>query len=301
MLMKIESEEDLVYILNSYKEIIELKLRESVDFLGPKSEVRDACEYALLNGGKRFRPILVFMIADALGYGVDVTPAALGIEYFHTASLIADDLPCMDNDDERRDVPTVHRKFGESIALLATYALISSGYACLAQNGVMIQSSGHPFSSLSDRLSILAIENVSFNTGLNGATGGQFMDLLPSQLSLEFIKEMIHKKTGCLFEISFVLGWLFGGGDPSKVERVKKASAHFGLAFQIADDIEDREQDRINHRAINIANAFGLEQSLIMFHEEIDHFYQIIKELSIDQSNLYQLAHSLSKKCEGFK
>lgn len=293
--MKIETEGDLVHTLNSYKEIIELKLRENLHLLGPKSEVRDACEYALLNGGKRFRPGLVYMVAHALGNNVDVTPAALGIEYFHTASLIADDLPCMDNDDERRNAPSVHRKFGETIALLSTYALISSGYACLAQNGKIIQSSKHPFSFLADRLSVLAIENVSFNTGLYGATGGQFMDLLPHDLSLEFIKEMIHKKTGCLFEISFVLGWLFGGGDPSKTEWVKRAAAHFGLAFQIADDLEDREQDRINKRSINIANVFGFEKAMIMFHEEIKHFSQIIKELNLDRGGLPLLVQFLSK------
>lgn len=285
-------------ILNPYRFLIEQKLRESVVLLGPKNEVRDACEYALLAGGKRFRPALVLMIAKALGFGVDVFPAAIGIEYFHTASLIADDLPCMDNDDERRNAPTVHRKFSESIALLSTYALISAGYACLAQNSRLLKSSKHPFASESDHLCVLALENVSFNTGLDGATGGQLMDILPSHLSLDFMKEVIHKKTGSLFEISFVLGWLFGGGDPSKIDLVKKAAAHFGLAFQIADDVEDREQDKVNKRSINMANVFGLEPAKKMFHEEMERFYQILIELKLNRGDLHDLGRLLVQSLE---
>lgn len=68
------------------------------------------------------------MVARALGYGLDVFEACLSVEYFHTASLIADDLPCMDNDDYRRSKPALHKQFGETIALLASYALISAGY-----------------------------------------------------------------------------------------------------------------------------------------------------------------------------
>src|SRR5688572_22103732 len=126
--MTLQTQISFTSILEPYKQLIEQKLRESIDQLGPKTTLRDACEYALFSGGKRFRPALVLMIANALGYEVDVLPAAMGIEFFHTASLIADDLPCMDNDDERRNKPTTHRLYGESTSLLATYALISAGY-----------------------------------------------------------------------------------------------------------------------------------------------------------------------------
>src|SRR5262245_27795239 len=94
-----------IHILTPYKQLIENGLQEQIEQIGPKSQLRDACEYALLNGGKRFRPALVLMIAKALGYETNVFPAAMGIEFFHTASLIADDLPCMDDDDKRREKP----------------------------------------------------------------------------------------------------------------------------------------------------------------------------------------------------
>ena len=174
----------------------------------------------------------------------DVSQAAMGIEFFHTASLIADDLPCMDNDDERRNKPTTHRVYGESAALLATYALISAGYACLAKNAHAIKHSRHPFAHQSDHLCVLALENATYNTGLCGATGRTILRFNTPNLSLPLIEEVIQKKTVTLFEISFVLGWLFGGGELNQLDLVKKSAAHFGMAFQIADDLDDMEQDQ---------------------------------------------------------
>ena len=277
-------------ILEPYQQIIEQRLREQVDDLGPKNPLRDACEYALLNGGKRFRPALVLMIAKALGYGCDVFPAAMGIEFFHTASLIADDLPCMDDDDERRNKPTVHRLYGESTALLATYALIAAGYACIAKNSEAIRHSSHPFAHLSDRLCVLALENASSNTGFQGATGGQFLDLSPGSLSLDLLREVIHKKTVTLFEISFVWGWLFGGGDAAQLDLVKKSASHFGMAFQIADDIDDMVQDCAHDHPLNMANVFGKERAKQMFHEELKLFKGTLVELRLDEGDLKDLA-----------
>lgn len=267
--------------LDPYKEIVEKKLAASLHTLGDKTPLRDACEYALLNGGKRFRPILVLMVAKALGRGIDVSDAALAVEFFHTASLIADDLPCMDDDDQRRNKPSLHMVFGESIALLATYALISAGYGCLANNAQIIKQSGLPFSSHSDHICVLALENVAYNTGIMGATGGQFLDIAPPNHSLEVIKETLAKKTVTLFEISFVLGWLYGGGDSKKLPLVKKSAYHFGMAFQIADDIGDMAQDKANGRFMNLANAYGKETAVAMFHEEINQFSKTLEDLKL--------------------
>jgi geranylgeranyl diphosphate synthase, type II len=261
--------------------------------LGPKCLLRDACEYALLNGGKRFRPALVLMIGKSLGYDADVFQAALGIEFFHTASLIADDLPCMDNDDERRNKPTLHRIYGESVALLATYALISAGYGCLAKNAQEIKLSRHPLAHQSDLLCVLALENACYNTGVLGAAGGQLLDLDPPNLSLSMLREVIQKKTVTLFEISFVLGWIFGGGDLAQLDLVKKSAFHFGMAFQIADDLDDMSQDLAHNRCLNIANRYGEESAKKMFYEEIKEFEQTMIELKLDRSDLQALAHWL--------
>lgn len=287
-----------IEVLKPYKELIEKILKESIKDLGPKNQLHEACEYALLTGGKRFRPALVLMIANALGHQVDVSHAAMGIEFFHTASLIADDLPCMDNDDERRNQPTTHCLYGESVALLSTYALISAGYACLAKNARTLKDSPHPFAPQSDFLCLLALENAAHNTGLLGATGGQFLDLSPPNYSLAVIKEIIHKKTVSLFEISFVLGWLFGGGKIDQLDLVKKSAAHFGNAFQIADDLDDMVQDAEHANSLNIANLLGKEQALGIFHEEIRQFNLSLHQLKLDQSDLQVLAQLLTIQVE---
>lgn len=292
------SQLSLMSILEPYKQLIEQELRENIDQLGPKNPLRDACEYALLNGGKRFRPALVLMIAKALGYQADVSQAALGIEFFHTASLIADDLPCMDNDDERRNKPTTHRVYGESTALLATYGLIAAGYACLAKNAQILKQSAHPFAHQSDRICVLALENATYNTGLCGATGGQFLDLVPPNFSLPVIKEIIHKKTVTLFEISFVLGWLFGGGNINQLDLVKKSAAHFGQAFQMADDLDDMTQDAAHPHSLNIANVLGKEQAKQMFYEEIRQFNQTLNDLKLNQGDFQTLTSLLIYQVE---
>src|SRR4051812_27366528 len=104
----------------SHRDTIEQEIAKSIMGLGEKSKLRDACEYALKSGGKRFRPLLVILVAEALGSETNVCDAALSIEFFHTASLIVDDLPCMDNEEERRSKPSLHKVYGESIAILAS-------------------------------------------------------------------------------------------------------------------------------------------------------------------------------------
>lgn len=283
----------LIHILEPYKKLVEEQLQVSLASFGPKTPLRDACEYSLRNGGKRFRPALVMMIAKALGYKVDVFQAAIGIEFFHTASLIADDLPCMDDDNERRNKPTTHKMFGESVALLATYALIAAGYQCIVKNGEALKGSAHPLAHQTDHLCVLALENATFNTGILGATGGQYLDIAPPNLSLETMRDVIHKKTVTLFEISFVFGWIFGGGDLAKLPLVKQAAAHFGMAFQIADDIDDMEQDLNNNHPLNLANQFGREAALKMFQDEIEAFQKALTSLKLDSEELQALVSFL--------
>lgn len=280
-------------ILFPFKEQVDALIQKNMLHFGNKSPLRDACEYALLNGGKRVRPSFVLMIAKALGLGADASQAALAVEYFHTASLIADDLPCMDNDDQRRNKPSVHKVFGEALALLASYALIAEGYRCIARNAEELRHSSVSMASC-DRICTLAIENASFNSGILGATGGQFLDLFSTESSIAVIQETIQKKTVTLFEISFVLGWLFGGGAADQLDFVKKTAHHFGMAFQIADDLSDFDQDSKHEKTVNLAIALGREKAKDMFHEEIrqlakcvDHLNLRIPELNLLQKALF--------------
>lgn len=269
---------------DSIDQIIAVKAKQ----LGGEGKLQDACEYALLNGGKRFRPALVFLVANALGKGLDVTNQALAVEYFHTASLIADDLPCMDDDDVRRNKPTVHKVYGESTALLASYALIAAGYGAIAE-----VSKSDAVKGITPEVVVLALKNAAQNTGLEGATGGQFLDIFPPNLKEETLRDILHKKTVTLFEISFVFGWLFGGGDINKLPRIQKCASHFGMAFQIADDLGDVEQDAANGRQVNMAGVFGVESARKMLNDEIDRYRALLSELGIASPELLGLASML--------
>lgn len=266
-------------VLLPYRNAINTYIQSHEEDLGPPSPVRDACQYALETSGKRFRPALVMMVAEALGSTNSVIKAAIAVEYFHTASLIADDLPCMDDDSLRRDAPSTHVKFGESTALLATYALIASGYEAIA-----LQSMHEP------RLAAEAVRSVSRSTGLFGATGGQYFDLNPPSLSKDELERIMIMKTVTLFEISFVLGWLFGGGNPSLLNDVKQLAYHFGMAFQIADDIDDWDQDDVN-----LAKLLGADQAQAELKRHIALFFKGVEELKLNPYKFQLLAQSLQK------
>jgi geranylgeranyl diphosphate synthase type II len=283
---------DIGHSLTQFQANFEKLLSENLSQLGEKSPLRDACAYALLNGGKRFRPFLVHLVASAVSPKALISQASLAVEYFHTASLIADDLPCMDDDDIRRSVPSLHKAFGESTALLASYALIASGYGALVKNAHLLIQQKVPFAHQADAICTLAVENVSYNTGLWGATGGQYLDIFPPDLSFETIKDVIYKKTVSLFEISFVFGWLYAGGDINLLDDVKKAAAHFGMAFQIADDLGDQEQDLINGRKINVATIIGRDNAIDMFHKEMATYCTQLSTLNIATPELLGLAEA---------
>lgn len=249
-----------------YRAQIEEALKAFVDQMGQENRLQEACKYALFNGGKRLRPILVAMIADGLNLGANVIPAALSVEFFHTASLIADDLPCMDNDDFRRNRPSLHKMFGESTAILASYALIAEGYGGVYRNG-----KGHAERAL------ICLEAATRCAGIRGATNGQFLDLFPPDYTLETVKKVIYQKTVTLFEISFLFGWVFGGGSLQKLEEVKEAALHLGMAFQIADDLIDDAQDM----RINMVSAIGKTKTAQLFEEEISGFVNSLKILGL--------------------
>lgn len=273
-----------------HRDKIEQEIARSILCFGEKTKLRDACEYALTSGGKRFRPLIVILIAEALGNDLNVYESALAVEFFHTASLIADDLPCMDNDDERREKPSLHKVYGDAIALLASYALITAAFEKIHSNSVVMQEAGVPFSHFSDRACALALESATYCAGILGATGGQFLDLFPPNQSLDTVKQVIYKKTVTLFEVSFVLGWLFGGGDVNKLEKVKTAAYHFGMAFQTADDLADMLQDEKKQRETSIARLIGKDRALLLFDEEMRYLRKELLELGI-------LTPSFEKMC----
>ncbi|HEY5235674.1 MAG TPA: polyprenyl synthetase family protein [Rhabdochlamydiaceae bacterium] len=277
----------------AHRDKIEQEIAKSILSLGEKTKLRDACEYALKSGGKRFRPLLVLLVAEALGNNLNVLDAALSVEFFHTASLIVDDLPCMDNEEERRSQPTLHKIYGESIALLSSYALICAAFEKIHTNTTTMR--GSTFRETADAAGMLALENATRCAGISGATGGQFYDIFPPNLTLETLRQVIYQKTVTLFEVSFVFGWLFGGGDSFRIEQVKKSAYHFGMAFQIADDLGDLAQDEKNQREINLAKHIGKERAYSVFEEELKLFKITLMELGLDTPSFKKMCDMLQQ------
>lgn len=269
-----------------YKPQIEADLLRYTNGLSSPKPLANAIAYALSGNAKRLRPSFVRMIADALGRPGCADEASLSVEFFHTASLIADDLPCMDNDTMRRGAYTVHVVHGESTALLASYALIAAGYEYITKAGLRLGKE-------KSVLALTALENVAYNTGLTGATGGQWLDLFTQKPDLPLLKEIMYKKTVSLFEIAFVLGWIFGDGPLEKLTAVKRCARHFGYAFQIADDLQDMAQDKA-HSSLNCALLLGKENAREQCLLEIKAFSEELEHLNVPLTLLKAIAHELA-------
>ena len=278
-------------ILGSYRARFDRAFDAILPSLGDDLEVRRAMEYALKSGGKRFRPALVWMIAEALHSTVSVDRAAVAVEFFHVSSLITDDLPCMDDDDFRRGVPTTHKVFSEQIAILASFSLTSAGFEIVTS--IPVTQQNEP-----EVLRAVFLE-ASRAIGLHGLIGGQQLDLAPQGYGVDDINRLIDMKTGALFRVCCAFGWLFGGGAIDRLEDVHRLSTHFGRAFQIMDDIDDMEQDRQAGKKVNYALLFGEEEARRQVRSNIDGFCALAKALGLGDSGLVVLASAMRQAVEG--
>lgn len=275
-------------ILQPYKIRFEKSLPAAFERFGPENKVKEAMCYALQGDAKRFRPALVYMVAEALQTGVDVTNVALTAEYFHTASLVADDLPCMDNDDYRRGRLTTHKVYGEAIALLASYAIISSGFDEIALN------EGSPETVR------LGIKQAAKFMGNSGLIGGQCNDLFPSTIDRQEYLKIVEGKTSALFDLALSLGWLFGKGAVEKLPIVHTAAHHFGIMFQIIDDLDDMQQDKMINK-LNFANFFGIEEAISTVQTSMSHFESALQALQLQSEALTLLSRGLGRLAESYR
>jgi len=270
---------DLAFLL-PYKKKVDNAIKEALLQMGEKTPLIESIEYSLTGEAKRFRPLIVLFIAEALG-DKDVMDAALAVEFFHTASLIADDLPCMDDDDMRRNKPSLHKVYGEDVALLASYTLIAAGYERLSIASVKHGLNGPV-------LCTEALQLVSTRAGSMGATNGQYLDLYSQAKDLKTLDKIIYQKTVTLFEISFGLGFLFGGGKKEELQTVLEAAYHLGYAFQIADDLQDMDQDEKS-----LATILGKEKALQVYQEHRRKFDEKCSQAKIVHKGLTRLVKLL--------
>ncbi len=250
--------------------------------------LEEAMEVAVLNGGRRIRPLLALMVASQLPHPEAALPAALSTEFFHAASLVADDLPMMDDAETRRDHPALHAIYGEQNALLVSYALISEGFQMLGDS-----FSIYPEEEGKGKRLAQAIYLASLSTGLKGATGGQYLDLNVVPTTVDGLLDLLKRKTAALFHMAFGMGWIFGGGDLSKLSIVEQAAYDFGLGFQLADDLMDDESDRLQGKGFNLCHHLGRKRVKELLEETSENFKEAIKTLGLDASLFEELSISL--------
>ena len=233
----------------------------------------DALRHVLDNPGSLVRPKLVFQMATAYGLNpVHAQDLAIALEYFHTASLLFDDLPCMDNAMERRGVPCTHLVFGEEGAILTALALINRAYA-LTWRAV----AGCPQARHAQALAF--IENC---LGVGGLLNGQSFDLHYSALprTLETTERIARGKTVSLIRLTLALPAMLGGASDREIQQIERISVFWGLGYQIVDDLKDVLQssaqsgktaarDALLDRP-NIAEAIGVSAAVHRLTRLID-------------------------------
>lgn len=249
--------------LEHKRQLIESALDRYTQFSnGCPSELRDAMRYSLLVPGKRLRPMLTMLAAEACGGTAEAAlPAACAVECVHTYSLIHDDLPAMDNDDMRRGLPTCHRNFSEPVAILAGDALLALAFEILGRDVQPAEVGAQCCVTLAQAC------------GATTLVGGQCDDICRdlSSGSLEMLKSIHNRKTGALFLASIRLGALIAGADEEQHAALQRFGADLGLAFQITDDLLDYHEDSRSSTAkekksaesekLTFPNLLGVEAS----------------------------------------
>ena len=191
--------------------------------------------YAVLDGGKRLRPLLVMAASEAVfGDPAAALRAAVAVELIHAYSLVHDDMPCMDNDVLRRGKPTVHVKYGEAQAMLAGDAMQALAFDVLT-----------PDEGLSPVLMSTLVRLLARASGHDGMAGGQAIDLasVGRQLDERALRDMHRRKTGVLLQASVIMGAACGPAGATALEALADYGAAVGLAFQVVDDVLDVTQD----------------------------------------------------------
>ena len=263
-------EDSLIELLGNYRNKYPEKLAE-------------AMEYAVMNGGKRIRPVLMYMVCDLFeknnckSYD-KIKEIAVALEFIHCYSLVHDDLPAMDNDDYRRGKLTVHKKYNEAIGILVGDVLLTEAFGIIANS-----------KSLGDKNKVEIISKLSEYAGFFGMVGGQFVDMESENKKVEIdtLKYIHVHKTGKLLTAAIELPIIALDIEREKREKMVEYSKLLGIAFQIKDDILDIEGnfEEIGKKSNDVQNEkttypsiFGLEKSKKLLQEYLEKAKKIIED-----------------------
>ncbi|HXH68995.1 MAG TPA: polyprenyl synthetase family protein [Pyrinomonadaceae bacterium] len=234
---------ELWQYVEKHKPQIENSLREHLPLAPANIETKfnEAVEYTLFSGGKRLRPVLTLLGAEIVGgKSESIVPAACAVEFIHTSSLIFDDLPCMDNADERRGKTSLHEKYGEGLAVLAAIGFLNASYGLVFVN----------HKEMPER-AIRAHAEIVECVGAAGMVGGQSVDLAlaKSANSNDFSKEdytfesVRNLKTSALMRLALRVGAVLADANHLELKNLSRFAGLLGDAYQLSDDLLDLEED----------------------------------------------------------
>ncbi len=247
-------------------------------------QVHEAMRYAVLSGGKRIRPVVALAVADvAAAEPESLLDTACALELVHSASLILDDMPCMDDAAMRRGIPCCHVCFGENTALLASMALLSLAFELVARNAVRLnspQAAGPAVALLGQAL------------GTGGLVGGQHLDLLHTNenMSLQQTEEVHNKKAGALFLAAVRIPCVLLDLPEACRTSLERFARNTGLAFQITDDLLDEARASEDAGKTTFTTHLGREGARKRVEELVNDAVAALSPLGAQAEPLRRLA-----------
>lgn len=280
-------------------ELIEETLKSLLPpYTGPYQPVFEAARYSLFSSGKRIRPLLTLMTAEAFLAPIEKALApACCLELIHTYSLIHDDLPCMDDDDFRRGKPTLHKVYPEGQAVLAGDLLLTYAFEVLSKSPHLTAC------QILDMVRILAERS-----GGDGMIGGQSLDLLSEgkKISWDTLKAIHLGKTAALLSAALEIGGVIADVSPSIRSKLKLLGETIGLSFQIIDDVLDIEgkanligkplMSDVENKKNTSVSLLGLERAKNLAEELLANALDQCEDMGIGDSNLAKMLPKLVRR-----
>ena len=273
--------EDFQVYLKEKTNFFETELKKELQELSYPETIAKGMEYAVLNGGKRLRPFLLFATLELLNEDINKgVKSAIALEMIHSYSLVHDDLPALDNDDYRRGKLTTHKVFGEAEGILIGDSLLTHAFYVLSQKNLEF---------LSSEQIVNIISKTSEYAGINGMIGGQMIDIQSEnkKIDLETLKYIHSHKTGKLIKLPIEIACIIANVEKDKKEVLEEYADLIGLAFQVKDDILDVEgtfeelgkpvgSDVDLHKA-TYPSILGMEESKKILNDTVEKAKEIIK------------------------
>ena len=272
---------DFQVYLKEKTDFFETELKKELEELSYPETIAKGMEYAILNGGKRLRPFLLFTTLELLNENISKgVKSAIALEMIHSYSLVHDDLPALDNDDYRRGKLTTHKVFGEAEGILIGDSLLTYAFYVLSQKNLEF---------LSSEQIVKIISKTSEYAGINGMIGGQMIDIQSEnkKIDLETLKYIHSHKTGKLIKLPIEIACIIANVEKDKREVLEEYADLIGIAFQVKDDILDVEgtfeelgkpvgSDIDLHKA-TYPSILGMEESKKILNDTVEKAKEIIK------------------------